>query len=188
MSEFLQRLQERLKAKRSAQTRVAGAARPLSSTLTLPTLLIKPQAINNAFAYLLMLITAVIITYWLMQIALIPKPPITSSSGMHKGATLYTNQDPSSAYGLFGSKPLVTDNIYLRGVVITSKNKDGALDGYAIFEIDGKPSNAVSVGESLGKGLSLQSIGDESATLLYQGQKLDFKLSKPGKSTSSNKK
>jgi hypothetical protein len=64
--------------------------------------------------------------------------------------------------------------------VITSKNKDGSLDGFAIFEIDGKQTNAISVGEGLGKGLTLQSIGDETATLLYQGQKLDFKLSKAG--------
>jgi hypothetical protein len=80
----------------------------------------------------------------------------------------------------------------LRGVVITSK-KDGALDGFAIFEIDGKPTNAISVGETIGKGLSLQSIGDESATLLYQGQKLSFKLNKASKDKSdkasgSNKK
>jgi hypothetical protein len=128
-----------------------------------------------------MVLTAVSATYWLMKIAQIPGPPSQPVSGINKGITLYSNQDGANAYGLFGSKPIVTDNIYLRGVVATSKSKDGALDGFAIFEIDGKPTNAISVGETLGKGLSLQSIGDESATLLYQGQKLDFKLSKPGK-------
>lgn len=60
----------------------------------------------------------------------------------------------------------------------TSKNPDGTPDGFAIFEIDGKPTNAISVGETIGKGLNLQSIGDEQATLLYQGQKLNFKLNK----------
>ena len=89
-----------------------------------------------------------------MQIAQIPGPPSPAASGIHKGLTLYTNQDSSNAYGLFGSKPLVTDNILLRGVVVTSKSKGGALDGFAIFEIDGKPTNAISVGETLGKGLS----------------------------------
>jgi cold shock CspA family protein len=34
----------------------------------------------------------------------------------------------------------------------------------------------------------LQSIGDESATLLYQGQKLEFKLSKPGGQKAANPK
>ena len=107
--------------------------------------------------------------------------------------TLYSNQDANTAYALFGSKPFATENIYLRGVVATSKNPDGSLDGFAIFEIDGKPTNAISVGETIGKGLSLQFIRNESATLLHQGQKLNFKLNKTTKDksdkvTSSNKK
>ena len=111
----------------------------------------------------------------------IPGTPGQPANGISKGMTLYTNQDATNAYDLFGSKPLATENIYLRGVVATSKNPDGTLDGFTIFEIDGKPTNAISVGETIGKGLSLQSIGDEQATLLYQGQKLNFKLSKPTK-------
>lgn len=71
--------------------------------------------------------------------------------------------------------------------MITSKNPDGSPDGFAIFEIDGKPTNAISVGESIGKGLSLQSIGDETATLLYQGKKLNFKLNKTGDKGNSSK-
>ena len=127
-----------------------------------------------------------------MKIIQIPGTPSQPANGISKGMTLYTNQDSNTAYALFGSKPLATENIYLRGVVITSK-KDGNLDGFAIFEIDGKPTNAISVGETIGKGLSLQSIGDESATLLYQGQKLSFKLNKASKDKSdkasgSNKK
>ena len=140
-----------------------------------------------------MLACAISATYWLMRVIQIPGIPKQASNGITNGATngvtnstakgltLYSNQDASAAYGLFGSKPLVTENIYLRGVVATSKNPDGTLDGFAIFEIDGKPTNAISVGETIGKGLSLQSIGDEQATLLYQGQKLSFKLSKPTK-------
>ncbi|MBU3629011.1 hypothetical protein [Polynucleobacter sp. AP-Reno-20A-A9] len=128
-----------------------------------------------------------------MRILQIPGTPNQPSNGISKGQTLYSNQDATAGYALFGSKPLVTENIYLRGVVATSKNPDGTLDGFAIFEIDGKPTNAISVGETIGKGLSLQSIGDESATLLYQGQKLSFKLSKPtkdksDKTSSSSKK
>ena len=116
-----------------------------------------------------------------MRIIQTPGTPVQPANGISKGQTLYSNQDATAGYALFGSKPLVTENIYLRGVVATSKNPDGSLDGFAIFEIDGKPTNAISVGETMGKGLSLQSIGDESATLLYQGQKLSFKLSKPTK-------
>lgn len=206
MSEFLQRLRDRLKAKRhtsqvesrvsenpiKVQSKLAQISQVLTgqkhlnlslSSFVMPAF--KPTLLTNALSYALMLLAGLCLTYWLMQIAQIPAPPSQLATGINKGVTLYTNQDGSNAYDLFGSKPLVTDNIYLRGVVVTSKNKGGVLDGFAIFEIDGKPTNAISVGESLGKGLSLQSIGDESATLLYQGQKMEFKLSKPGKEKAS---
>jgi hypothetical protein len=149
---------------------------------------IKPTGVATYFTYLLMIATAACFTYWILRIAQIQGAPGSSAANI-KGMTLYSNQDGTSAYGLFGSKPLVTENIFLRGVVITSRGNDGRLDGFAISEIDGIPTNAISVGENLGKGLTLQSIGDESATLLYEGQKLDFKLSKAGnKPNPSNKK
>ena len=212
MSEFLKRLQERLQAKKQGLGRTStqnqaslgnslksllGGLKdlrmPSSNSLSqIPAILpkgIKPSQASTSITYLLMLATAACLTYWVLRIAQIPSTPGASSSSISKGMTLYSNQDGTSAYGLFGSKPLVTDNIFLRGVVITSKGADGRLDGFAIFEIDGKPTNAISVGENLGKGLTLQSIGDESATLVYEGQKLDFKLSKPNnKPNSSNKK
>lgn len=137
-----------------------------------------PSSASKGLTYGLMLACALFATFWLMKIAQIPGTPGQPANGISKGMNLFTNQDANAAYGLFGSKPLATENIYLRGVVITSKNPDGTPDGFAIFEIDGKPTNAISVGESIGKGLSLQSIGDETATLLYQGQKLNFKLNK----------
>lgn len=219
MSEFIKRMQARIKeAKSAANTRrnahaqntnklansdkstflssVGNSASKFSNTFTanLSALLkkgtntnatangalINPIGVSRGLTYLLMLACAVSATYWLMRVAQVPSAPGQAASGINKGMTLYSNQDASAAYGLFGNKPLVTENIYLRGVVITSRNKDSSLDGFAIFEIDGKPTNAISVGESLGKGLTLQSIGDETATLLYQGQKLDFKLSKAG--------
>jgi hypothetical protein len=151
-----------------------------------------------------MAITAMALTYWVLQWWQLPSvpsvpslssvPSIGSSSNPsignknNPGITLYANQDSTAAYDLFGNKPVSTDNIFLRGVVATGKNANGTLDGFAIFEMDGKPTNAISIGESLGKGLTLQSIGDESATLLYQGQKLEFKLSKPGGQKAANPK
>ena len=143
-----------------------------------------PTSTSKGLTYGLMLLCGLSVTFWLMKIAQIPGAAGQPANGITKGMTLYSNQDATAAYALFGSKPLATENIYLRGVVITSKNPDGTPDGFAIFEIDGKPTNAVSVGETIGKGLSLQSIGDEQATLLYQGQKLNFKLSKPTKDKS----
>lgn len=183
MSEFIQQLQERIKSLSRARNRFSQNT---TQTLKVGSNWMQPIALSKGLTYLLMIASAAALTYWLMRIAQIPGPPSVNSN--NKGLTLYSNQEASAAYGLFGSKPLATENIFLRGVVATAKNKDGTLDGYAIFEIDGKQTNAISVGESLGKGLSLLSIGDESATLLYQGQKLDFKLSKPGKEKVPSKK
>jgi len=160
-----------------------------------------PALVARPLQYLGMAITAMALTYWVLQWWQLPSvpslssvPSIGSSSNPsignknNPGITLYANQDSTAAYDLFGNKPVSTDTIFLRGVVATGKNANGTLDGFAIFEMDGKPTNAISIGESLGKGLTLQSIGDESATLLYQGQKLEFKLSKPGGQKAANPK
>lgn len=187
MSEFIKRLQERIKS--SVQDSKQALQRGISNTspkaahkeFAIPHDVLNPNSFSKALTYLLMLACAISVSYWIMSVLQIPGTPSQPSSGINKGLTLYSNQDAAAAYGLFGSKPLATENIYLRGVVATSKNPDGSLDGFAIFEIDGKPTNAISVGETIGKGLSLQSIGDESATLLYEGQKLNFKLNKANK-------
>ena len=159
-----------------------------------------PAVVARPLQYLGMTITAMALTYWVLQWWQLPSVPSLSSAPSNTsssnpsirtknpGITLYANQDSTAAYDLFGSKSLSTDTIFLRGVVATGKNANGSLDGFAIFEVDGKPTNAISIGESLGKGLTLQSIGDESATLLYQGQKLEFKLSKPGGQKATNPK
>jgi len=213
LSEFIRRLQERLRTQKQRVDHPAAQKRanskemlekllgrlkhwPLAafeqrSTMTSPTphtQAITPGLVATSLTYLLIIATAASITYWVLRIAQIPGAPATSNPAVSKGMTLYNNQDGTSAYGLFGSKPLVIDNIFLRGVVITSRSSTGSLDGFAIFEIDGKPTNAISVGENLGKGLTLQSIGDESATLGYEGQKLEFKLSKTSTNPSGSSK
>ncbi|MBU3596025.1 hypothetical protein ICN10_06370 [Polynucleobacter sp. 86C-FISCH] len=190
MSEFIKRLQERIKSsvrdsKQALQQGVSNASpKAAHKGFAIPHDVLNPSSFSKALTHLLMLACAISVSFWIMSVLQIPGTPSQPSSGINKGLTLYSNQDASAAYGLFGSKPLATENIYLRGVVATSKNPDGSLDGFAIFEIDGKPTNAISVGETIGKGLSLQSIGDESATLLYEGQKLNFKLNKANKEKS----
>lgn len=198
MSDFLARLQVRLNRQLQSITKKTSAlgagvsARPKVKQSLSPRL--HPALIARPLQYLGMAITAMALTYWLLQwwqlpsVPAVASPSQTSSSKNPAGATLYANEDSAAAYDLFGSKSLTADAIFLRGVVVTGKNANGALDGFAIFEIDGKPTNAISIGESMGKGLTLQSIGDESATLLYQGQKLEFKLSKPGDQKTTNPK
>ncbi len=218
MSDFLARLQARLNKQlqsttektsalglaASARTKIEqGASEALQKLRSRPNLHmplgsrphLHPAVVARPLQYLGMAITAMALTYWLLQWWQLPSVPFIVSSSApspgnknNSGITLYANQDSTAAYDLFGSKPLSTDTIYLRGVVATGKNANGSLDGFAIFEIDGKPTNAISIGESIGKGLILQSINDESATLLYQGRKLELKLNKPGAQTAANPK
>lgn len=197
MNAFLIRLQDRLTRQLHliAKTITARSATTTVTSNTSNRALgigsrLRPASVARSMQYLGMAITAMALTFWLLQWWQLPSIPgiapsspspssITASTKNNASVTLYSNQDSTAAYDLFGSKPVITDTIVLRGIVATGKNSNGSLDGFAIFEVDGKPTNAIGIGESLGRGLTLQSIGDESATLLYQGQKIQFKLSKP---------
>ena len=148
---------------------------------------LKPSPVIQSLTYLGMLITIAAVTYWLMRLSQNPSPPEALSKNA-KGAVLYSNQGSTESYSLFGSKPIATENIILRGVVVTDKNKDGLLQGFALFEVDGKPTGAIAVGESMGKGLMLQTITTETATLLYQGKRLNFSLNKSNKDKQVNNK
>jgi hypothetical protein len=191
LNTFLRQLQERLASvKQSFLGKLQGGKVTFASK-SLPggsLFIFRPVFMADSFTYLFIILTVVSLSYWGMRVTQIASPPEIASSETLKGVTLYRYQNSAAANDLFGSKPLVTDNILLRGVVVTSQKADGKLDGYAIFEIDGKSTNAISVGENLGKGLNLFSIGDESATLLYQGQQLQFKLYQKKAAPQSSKK
>lgn len=139
-----------------------------------------PERITKWLGYLLVLVSAWLVLYSLMRIAQLPWPAIftTQTTQGSKGMTLFGSQEVQSASALFGSKPLELGNIQLRGVVITGKTEDGKDTGFALLEIDGKPSGAVALGENLGKGLVLQAIRPEGATLVHQGQKIDLTLNR----------
>jgi hypothetical protein len=142
--------------------------------------LFTPIRFSQSLSYLLICFTAAASTFWLMHVIQIPAPEDTLLRSS-KGTSLYINQDLSASYPLFGSKPIGTDNIILRGVVVTEKNKGGIYQGFALFDIDGKPTGAIAVGEMMGRGLALQAIDPETATLLYQGKEMNFSIQKSKK-------
>ena len=141
---------------------------------------VTPIRVSQALTYVLICITAASTAYWLMYILQIPSPADNVLKNF-KGTTLYTNQDINTSYPLFGSKPIAKDNIILRGVVVTEKNKGGVYQGFALFDLDGKPTGAIAVGEMMGRGLALQAIDPETATLLYQGKEMSFSIQKSKK-------
>ena len=138
-----------------------------------------PERITKSLGYLLLLLSAWLVLFSLMRTAQLPWPAFTAQASQgSKGITLYGSQEVQSASALFGSKPIELGNIQLRGVVITGKTDDGKDTGFALLEIDGKPSGAVALGENLGKGFVLQAIGPEGATLVHQGQKINLTLNR----------
>lgn len=199
MSQFLDRIRERFRTKkRHSQSPVSQhesanlsalmiARDPLRILAILGNKIGSPPTIASSLSLIFILLCCICIGYWILHIAQLPSIPLVNKDAL-RGKTLYQNHTQTGAYALFGSKPLLIENIFLRGVVITSISDNERLEGFAIFEIDGKQTSAISVGENFGKGLKLQSISPESATLLYEGQKLDFKLTKSGGLKSSSKK
>lgn len=141
---------------------------------------VTPIRVSQALYYVLICITVASTAYWLMHILQIPSPADSVLKNF-KGTTLYTNQNINTSYPLFGSKPIATDNIILRGVVVTEKNKGGVYQGFALFDIDGKPTGAIAVGEMMGRGVALQAIDPDTATLLYQGKEMSFSIQKSKK-------
>lgn len=154
----------------------AAVLKACAQTFSRHNLQLNPSKINHVLTGGLILLTAGIGIYWFMHVLQIPEPPDGTNGS--KATALASNQNTSPAHNLFGEKPIATQNIFLRGIVITSKSSAGLFDGYAIFEINGKPTNAIAIGDGLGNGLTLKSIKPESAILLYQGQEMEFELSK----------
>ena len=146
---------------------------------------LNPIRVSQLMTYIFILLTLASSTYWLIHILQIPSPAEVLPNNF-KGITLHTSQDVGASYKLFGNKPLAAENISLRVLVVTGKNEAGLNQGFALFDIDGKSTGAIAVGEQIGRGMLLQSIDTESATLLYQGKELSFALQKTKNSSSSN--
>jgi hypothetical protein len=151
----------------------------------LATTYLTPVWVSQCMTSVFILFTLASATYWLIHIMQIPSPEESLSKNF-KGITLYTNQDINTGYKLFGSKPLAAENIALRVLVVTGKNDSGMNQGFALFNVDGKSTGAVAVGEQISGGMVLQSINPESATLIYQGKELIFSLQKSKSKNASN--
>ena len=75
-------------------------------------------------------------------------------------------QDLQQAAKLFGHKEFDLSKVQLTGVMRT----DGSSSGYAVFEVDGKNTGAIAVGETFDKGNFLKSIDTDSVEVMFQGK------------------
>lgn len=121
---------------------------------------------------LLVVLTAATATYWVMRIAQLPFPPALSG----KGVVFYEAGSEQAVRGLFGEKAFDAARLSLRGIVITGANASGN-QGMALIEVDGKPAEAISVGEMVPPGIRLEKISPEGVVVNYQGKEISLQQS-----------
>ena len=135
-----------------------------------------PSMMSGAITSVLLLLTLASTTFWVLQILQTQSPVVHQQN--ERGVTILHSENTASSHALFGEKPLINQKILLRGLVIASSSIGGIHDGYAIFEIDGKSTKAIAIGEMVGSDLVLNSIQTDSATLTQNGKHIEIPLSK----------
>lgn len=122
-------------------------------------------------ALLLMLICGIAV-FWLLRIIQIPFPLVAPA----KGVVFYEAGSSQSARALFGEKTFDASRLVLRGLVITG-SESGAQQGIALIEVDGKPAEAISVGEIVPPGIRLEKIQPDGVVVTYQGKEISLQQS-----------
>lgn len=132
------------------------------------------RTFNQFLVPILVIALFATITYWGMKVLQISS--FTIDKEIHQTLSTSDEQRFNQSKSLFGDIQLATQNILLRGIVITSDKSKSTLDGFAIFEINGKSSNAISIGETVGNGITLKSINQDSAIVSYLGRDIEYPL------------
>jgi len=122
---------------------------------------IKPLWFARAIRNLLVLCIVLTLTYTYLAIERLPRV-----SDAHRSLHIDQLHDVQKAAKLFGHKEFDLSKVQLTGVMRT----DGSSSGYAVFEVEGKNTGAISVGETFDKGYFLKSIGNESVEVMFQGK------------------
>lgn len=122
---------------------------------------IKPLWIARTIRNVLVLCIVLTFTYTYLAIERLPRFSDTTAS-LH----IDKIQDVQIAANLFGHKDTDLSKVQLTGLMRT----DGSSSGYAVFEVDGKNTGAIAVGETFDKGYFLKSIGEDSAEVMFQGK------------------
>ena len=130
---------------------------------------VRAERVSAWVCLVMMLLIAGCATYWVMRIAQVPFPSVVST----KGVVFYEAASGQTVRALFGEKSFDPSRLVLRGVVITG-NEGGANQGMALIEVDGKPAEAISIGEMVPPGIRLEKIQPDGVTVSYQGRELNL--------------
>jgi hypothetical protein len=131
-------------------------------------------------------LVAMYLRFFLMAVALIyslklclayfqlPTPEKTKD----RQTTLYFSLGQTPLGQLFGTSTYSVNTPILKGIISTVTDPNSPSRGFAIFQLDGRPSGVISQGESLGNGMVLESIHDDHVVLIYQGKKQQIMVEK----------
>ena len=122
---------------------------------------IKPLWFVQVIRNLLVLCVVLTFTYTYLALERLPR-----MSDAHQSLHIDQLQDVQKAAKLFGHKEFDLSKVQLTGLMRT----DGSSSGYAVFEVDGKNTGAIAVGETFDKGYFLKSIGVDSVEVMFQGK------------------
>jgi len=128
---------------------------------------VKPLTIANGIRNTLILLCVLSLVFVYLVINQLPSPQL-----FDRPAQIYQFQDVRKTEKLFGQKDIDLSKIRLTGFMAS-----GASTGFAIFEVDGKTSGAIAIGETFGKGYFLKSISKESVEIVYQGNPYQIPMS-----------
>lgn len=120
-------------------------------------------------SWVLLCLIAGCATWWVMRIAQVPFPSAVSTNGV----VFYESTSGQTMRSLFGEKGFDTSRLVLRGVVITG-NDGGVNQGMALIEVDGKQTEAITIGEMVPPGVRLEKIEPDKVTVSYQGRELNL--------------
>lgn len=130
---------------------------------------VREERIAACVSLCLMLAIAGCSTYWLMRMAQVLFPVNVSP----KGVVFYEAASGQTVRVLFGEKGFDPSRLVLRGVVITG-SEAGVNQGMALIEVDGKPAEAISLGEMVPPGIRLEKIQPDGAIVSYQGRDISL--------------
>ena len=122
---------------------------------------IKPLWFAKVIRNTLVLCIVVTVAYTYLAIERLPR-----FSDANQSLQVDHIQDLQKAAKLFGYKEVELSKVQLTGLM----HHDGSSSGYAMFEVEGKNTGAIAVGETFDKGYFLKSISIDSVEVVFQGK------------------
>jgi hypothetical protein len=128
---------------------------------------IKPLWFVNFIRNGMVLFIVMILTYTYLAVQRWPQ-----ADKFEQSVNIYRVHDVERAAKLFGHKDIGLSKVQLTGLI----SHDTSLSGFAIFEVDGRNSGAIAIGETFDKGYFLKSIGVDSVEIVFQGKQYQISM------------